>query len=313
MIDYATIGQITVDDTITEIGELKRAQTGGGSVYSALGIRLWGHKVGINSVVGHDYPAEKLDVLAAHDVAVDGILRIPGWSLRLWLLHEENNKKQQFPKLQSSTFAELDEVRPNPPESYINARGFHLSPSTPEGQMRARNFLRKVRPNAMISLDILAEPFINWNWYRNGDAIKGIDVFSPSIVEIEKIWPGQPLMDVLKRIADWGVRWIAVKMDIRGAIVHDAEKVITYKLPIYPVNTVDVTGAGDAFSGGFIEGIVESGDVLEAGLRGTVSASYAVEYWGAFDMLRVTPRDAAERLARLKRQPDIDVFDPKKS
>lgn len=312
MVEYATIGQITVDDTITDSGELKRAQTGGGSVYSALGIRLWGHSVGINAVIGHEYPQAKLDELADHDVAVDGILRIPGWSLRLWLLHEENNKKQQFPKLQSSSFAELDEVRPNPPESYLSAKGFHLSPSTPEGQMRSIHYLRTVRPNAIISMDILAEPFITWEPYRTGTALKGIDIFSPSIVEIEKIWPSQPIMDVLKRIADWGVRWIAIKMDVRGSIVHDAVKQATYKLPIYPSETVDVTGAGDAFSGGFTEGIVETGDVLEAGLRGTISASYAVEYWGAFDMLRIKPHDAAKRLALIKQQPGIDLFDPKK-
>lgn len=309
MIDYATIGQITVDDTITESGELKRDQTGGGTVYSALGIRLWGHKVGINAVIGHEYPESKLDELVEHDVAIDGILRIPGWSLRLWLLHEENNKKQQFPKLQSSSFAQLDAVRPNPPQSYLSSKGFHITPSTPAGQMRTRDYIRGKRPNALISLDILTEPFINLDAYRTGTAIKGVDVFSPSIVEIEALWPSEPIMDVLKRIADWGVRWTAIKMDVRGSIVHDALKKVAYKLPIYHVDTVDVTGAGDAFSGGFMEGIAETGDVLEAGLRGTVSASYAVENWGAFEMLRITPQDAAERLALLKQRPDFDLFD----
>ena len=80
-------------------------------------------------------------------------------------------------------------------------------------------------------------------------------------------------------------------MDIRGSIVHDSIRNETYRIPIYPANTVDPTGAGDFYSGGFLEGIGETGDVVEAGLRGTISASFCVENWGAFDMLNVkSPR-----------------------
>lgn len=299
-VDYVTIGEITVDDTVLESGEVRRAQTGGGSVYSALGIRLWDHTVGINAVIGHDYPQERLAALQAHGVATEGIHRIPGWSLRLWLLHEENNKKQQFPKLQSSSFQELDAARPDPPESYMNARGFHLAPATPEGQMRSRDFVRRRRPDAVVSLDILTEPFISWEPYRTGAAFTGIDLFSPSIVELEALWPGHSPEDYLQRLSGFGIRWIAVKMDTRGSLVHDSKREITVQLPIFPATTVDATGAGDAYSGGFLEGIVETSDVLEAGLRGTVAASFAVEHWGAFDLLQVSRAQAEQRLHWLK-------------
>ena len=290
MIEYVTIGEITVDDTLLENDQIMRAQTGGGSVYSALGIHLWGHPVGINSVVGHDYAAANLRTLEANQVATDGIHRIDGWSLRLWLLHEENNKKQQFPKLQSSTFQQLDEARPFPPASYLGARGFHLSPATPEGQMRSRDYLRLKRPETLISLDILTEKFIRFSPYLDGSALQEIDIFSPSIVEIEALWPGEKIEDVLRRISGWGVRWVAIKMDTRGSIVHDARRNETYHIPIYPAQTVDPTGAGNSYSGGFLEGIEQTGDVVEAGLRGTVSASFCVEHWGAFDMLKVGRR-----------------------
>jgi len=120
-VEFATIGEITLDDTVLETGELRRAQSGGGALYSALAIRLLGHEVGINSVIGHEYPEEYLQILRSHGIATSGILRIPGWSLRLWLLHEENNRKQQVHKLQASTFAELDSVRPDPPSEYFTA------------------------------------------------------------------------------------------------------------------------------------------------------------------------------------------------
>jgi sugar/nucleoside kinase (ribokinase family) len=295
-IEYVTIGEITVDDTVLESGEVRRSQTGGGSVYSALGIRLWGHQVGINSVVGHDYPDGHLATLQNGGIATEGIHRIAGWSLRLWLLHEENEKKQQFPKLQSSSFQELDAARPDPPDSYMSARGYHLSPATPEGQMRSRDVVRERRSDAIISLDILTEPFVRFEAYREGAPYQGVDVFSPSIVEVEALWPGESVENVFGRLKDFGLRWLAIKMDIRGSAVHDARLGTTYRLPIYPARTVDTTGAG------FLEGIVETGDVLEAGLRATVSASFAVEGWGAFGMLQADQSEAQNRLAWLKRQ-----------
>ena len=296
-ISYVTIGEVTVDDTVLETGRVMRAQTGGGTVYSALGIRLWNHKTGINAVVGKEYPVENLHTLETHSVSTEGITRIDGWSLRLWLLHEENNKKQQLPKIQSSSFKELDELRLDPPESYRQAKGYHLAPATPEGQMRSRDFIRHTCPDALISLDILTEPFVQLDSYRDGSALKGIDIFSPSIVEIETLWPGEELGNVIKFIASNGVRWIAIKMDVRGSIVYDVNMNEEFRIPIFASKTVDVTGAGDAYSGGFLEGIAETGNVLEAGIRGTISASFAVESWGAFGLLAV---DEAEVIGRKK-------------
>jgi ribokinase len=299
-IEFVTIGEITLDDTVLEDGQVRRGQTGGGSVYSAFGIRVWGHTVGINAVIGHEYPETYLERLRACGIGTAGILRIPGWSLRLWLLHEENNRKQQVHKLQASTFAELDAVRPDPPPDYLTATGYHIAPSTPEGQMRSRDAVRAARPDAVISLDVLIEPFITARLYQDGSALRGIDVFSPSIVEVEALWPGTPLERLFPMLAEQGIGWIAVKMDTRGSVVYDAERRAAYHVPIYPADTVDATGAGDAYSGGFLTGIVDKGDVVEAGLRGTVSASFAVETWGAFGMLDAQRAEADRRLDWLR-------------
>ncbi len=297
--DFVTIGNITIDDTVLESGELRRAQTGGGSVYSALGIWLWGHTVGINAVIGQDYPEPCLETLRRGGIVTDAILRIPPRSLRLWLLHEEEGRKQQIPKLRSASFHELDAVRPDPPASYRSARGYHLAPATPEGQMKARDWIRREVPGALISLDLLMASYIDPRPYVSGDAFRGVDVVSPSIAEVEALWPAASLADVQHRFRDWGVRWLAVKMDARGAVVHDTLTGATIHIPIFPANAVDVTGAGDAFAGGFLEGLTQMQDVLRAGVRGTVSASFAVECWGALDMLGVSTAQAEEREAWL--------------
>jgi ribokinase len=58
----------------------------------------------------------------------------------------------------------------------------------------------------------------------------------------------------------------------------------------------DPTGAGDAFAGGFLAAIV-AGRTLEAALdQAIVSASFALEDWGANGLLAATREEADRRL-----------------
>jgi ribokinase len=63
---------------------------------------------------------------------------------------------------------------------------------------------------------------------------------------------------------------------------------------------VDVTGAGDAYCGGFMIGLAQTGDPLEAALRGSVSASLVIEGLSALYALETGPALAAGRLEELR-------------
>ena len=71
------------------------------------------------------------------------------------------------------------------------------------------------------------------------------------------------------------------------------------EVPALPVVAIDPTGAGDAFCGGFLAGLMRTGDAFAAACFGTVSASFAVEAFGPFHLLGATPGSAAERLSLL--------------
>ncbi|MDQ6832889.1 MAG: PfkB family carbohydrate kinase [Chloroflexota bacterium] len=302
MIGYVTVGEITLDDTVREDGTLLRDQVGGGSIYSALGLHLWRQTVGVHAVIGREYPAEPLAMLAAAGVGIAGITAWDGWSLRLWLLHEEENRKQQVPRLRSASFAALDAARGPLPDSYLTASGVHLAPATPEGQRRARDEVRARIPGAIISLDLLTAPFIVTEPYRSGGMLHDVDLFLPSRGEVQDIWPGRPLAVLFSEWAACGPRGVAVKRDINGSLVYDRATDRVYDIPVYPTMAVDTTGAGDAYAGGFLAGWVETGSALEAGLWGTVSASFAVEAWGALHLLGVSRAAASERLTWLRPQ-----------
>jgi sugar/nucleoside kinase (ribokinase family) len=74
-------------------------------------------------------------------------------------------------------------------------------------------------------------------------------------------------------------------------------------VPAVSPRCVDPTGAGDAFCGGFLTGLIETGDPVEAALRGAVSASFAVEGCGAEPLMApVDDREVMSRLAGARKQ-----------
>ena len=59
---------------------------------------------------------------------------------------------------------------------------------------------------------------------------------------------------------------------------------------------IDVTGAGDAFCGGFAAGLALGLDAVEAARRGVVSAGFAVAGFSSIRLASLSPADAARRL-----------------
>lgn len=72
-----------------------------------------------------------------------------------------------------------------------------------------------------------------------------------------------------------------------------------YYVPAFLVkDVVDPTGAGDAFRGGFIGGLAEGKDILEALKLGNVLASFAIEKYGTVNH-KPTKEEIMERLIEL--------------
>ncbi|MBI1928057.1 hypothetical protein HYR99_27915 [Candidatus Poribacteria bacterium] len=72
---------------------------------------------------------------------------------------------------------------------------------------------------------------------------------------------GRPPDDVVQRLCDLGARIAVVTLGERGCVAKWERGLFAF--PAFPVNVVDTTGAGDAFHGGFIYGLLHDWSVAE--------------------------------------------------
>jgi hypothetical protein len=95
------------------------------------------------------------------------------------------------------------------------------------------------------------------------------------------------------------LRFVAWKRGARGGTLYDARTKRAHDWAPRATRVEDPTGAGDAFMAGFVSAQWESDDVERALRRGIVTASFAIEAWGADGLLAATPETVRARLARL--------------
>jgi ribokinase len=273
-----TVGELTLDDIVVEGAGCDWQQPGGGALYSAIGALAWGARPAICATIGSDYPDRWLDRLQAAGVDITPVSRTPERSLGLWLLYEREGRRHQVEKASGSTFAALDAARCSWRSSVPDVVGVHVAPQTTAGQMSA---LEDVRAAGVVATqDLLIEPFIDAEPYRSGAAMRGARAFLPSQQEVGQLWMDidpHALRGHLRESA--GIEHLVIKRGAAGADVVLDDVVV--RVPPAAETVVDPTGAGDAFCGGFLVGLIDTGDPVEAAVRGAVSAAVVVETRGA--------------------------------
>jgi len=332
--DLVTVGGLTVDNVVAADGTVALARVGGNAAYSGVGARLWVDTVGLVSIAVASYPRDTLDRLTANRILLDGVVRHPA---RLeygdWFIYDDagnrNEKLRSKPGAlaaagfgsdrlsRAETARWIDLLRSTPPPaemsysqfrdanpmtaaqvpaSYLKARGVHLAPCRP---VVVHAMLSRFGPTGMtVTLDP-GWQLANETLDDLAPLLAAVHAFLPSQVELESLVPGAGMADALATLAQHCRGTVAVKRGPQGSLVWDRVNGRAVAVPVIPTTTVDPTGAGDSWSGGFLAGLVETGDPLLAACFGTVSASRIVSRLGADGALPVDPVDSRAKLAQL--------------
>ncbi|MCZ6679310.1 MAG: PfkB family carbohydrate kinase [Candidatus Poribacteria bacterium] len=76
-----------------------------------------------------------------------------------------------------------------------------------------------------------------------------------SDIFVQEWMPDTPVEAVLQRLCEFGAKIAVVTLGERGCVAKWEKGIFAF--PAFPVNVIDTTGAGDAFHGGFIYGLLQ--------------------------------------------------------
>lgn len=135
-----------------------------------------------------------------------------------------------------------------------------------------------------------------WEGEALAGCLTGAQVLISNDYELELIQniTGLTVPDILSRVGT-----VITTKGEKGSIVATRDGEITVPAVDLRGRVVDPTGAGDAYRGGLVKGLVQGKDVVEAACTGTVCASFAVEVQGTQEY-RFTMDEFNQRLVELR-------------
>ncbi len=277
------IGQSTIDDIYREgEGLVFETAPGGDAIYSALGASVWPVPIGVVSIIGRDYPHDKLETTTCHPELTDwsGLHYYDGPTIHDKAYYFKDGSRKYI--FDDETL--LHQLSPKPvdiPELLSESKFVHISAANANAQLEVLKYF-KAR-GASVSLDLESHFITGYEDVVN-EMLLLDPIFMPSIEHISLISGKEQNdpHDLWRWINDKGLSLSLIKNGNKGAWLFQRTKRKCWQVGIVPGLTVaDSTGAGDAFCGGFMAGYMKTGDPIIAAACGAVSASFIVETWAA--------------------------------
>ena len=326
-LNYAVIGGLREDYYISHTGEAHLRKIGGNALYAAVGARLWAGNIGLVSRVGENYPQEWLNDIRRQGFDTEGVRIVPGRQNTVTFYaytsledRVDTRPSEHFARIGQPLPVELIDyssstegqesrtefgpltVRPDDiPPHYLEVRGMHLAPHHYLTHATVPEVLRREGVHVITcdpSLRYMQPSFLQ----DVAHIVNGLDAFLPSEQETRALFREdiQDLWGAAEALGAMGAAHIVIKLGARGQLLYDAVGKRRWQVPAYAARVKQVTGAGDAYSGAFLTGLVETHDPVEAALRAAVSASLVIEGAGVFSALQATPGLARARLTALR-------------
>ena len=301
--NYITFSNIIIDDIVLWHGQTLMGTLGGAGTHALVGMRTWSDSLGFAAVVGEDFAPEQRNQLAKIGVDLNGVRAndagVP--TARAWQILEEDDRRIEIFRTDIDDFFRYTPSYETMPAAYRQARGVHL--------MWGATF------DAIVDLLDrwqVGNPATKFVWepaleYLNGPKeafaplLRRLALFSPDSEQAERMTGQSDPVAMAKELLEWGAPIVAVRMGAKGSIVATADGDCWQIPAVPPAEIVDVTGAGNAYCGGFIVGLGEGLSVLDSALRGAVSASFALEQFGVPDFDDAKAVEAEGRLVWARR------------
>jgi sugar/nucleoside kinase (ribokinase family) len=334
--EFVTGGGLRVDYTITHDGQAKIRQPGGNCVYAAVGAKLWGVSVGIWARKGENYQSEWLDKLTETGIHTEGVVTIPGsHDHRTFFAYTADGRRDDLNP--AAHFARINKPLPpdlldyvdstpgqaNPdeyetlgirpedwPDAYDGVTAVHLAGHGLCSHLTVPPLLRE-KGVRIITMDPGERYMVPEYSQSIRQIVQQVDAFLPSEMEIRSLF-GEDMgyLAAAQVLCEWGAKLVVVKMGADGVLVVEDNGRSTHLTAFHQTNdarVIDVTGAGDAFCGGFLAGLKQTNNAVQAAQMGLAAASIIIEGYGTLYPLTSHPQETQKRLKTIQNLNPTDI------
>ena len=263
------------DGQLVETIRMSPAGTAGGT---AVVLARLGAEVSTIGLVGEDpLSFVLLDLLRNEGVDTLGLLATPEHQTSSSVIPvRPNGDRPAWHCIGANGALGLDSL---PPLADLGGFDFvHLGGPEFFGGEAAGSLLSRAREGgAITSIDVLApgDPdMLAWI----ADALPHADYLLPNDEQVLGFTGATDLAEGARALVAAGVGCVAVTQGGQGALVVTADDVV--EVPAYPIEVVDTTGCGDAFSAGFLRGLSLGRSPADAARLGCATAAQVAQGLG---------------------------------
>ena len=289
-------GSIAFDSIQTPYGK-KEKILGGSAIYSSLAASILS-KSGIVSVVGADFDKKYYKFLNSKKINTDGIKKEKGKTFN-WKGKYEEEMSEAYTLYTHLNV--LEEFNPKINNKYKHAEFLFLANINPILQMSVLNQMKNLKFSLLDTMNF-------WIETKKEDlikVIKKVNALSLNDSEARQLSGEWNLIKAGLILQKIGPELILIKKGENGTIIFYRNNY--FIAPAYPtINTIDPTGAGDSFAGGFLsyiakKKVIDFDSIKKATVWGNMIASFTVEGFGVEKIENLDKKDIKKKIKNFKK------------
>ncbi len=276
---FVAVGTIIIDDIVTSDGRSQPGILGGAATHAAAGMRVWTKDVGLIGSVGDNFPAPLWTVLQRMGFDLRSVRRFPHTTPRAWQIYDAREHRTeifQSPRHEFPTFSPT----PDQVTAYPDAQGFHLMTAELDGVAELVAAMRRAA-GAVILWEPAPWHLVAEQRPRVLDLVRSVDIISPNAEECTAMLGPAPPDRWIVTFLEAGAKLVSIRMGREGSLIRSRDDPAPQHVAAISLGPpVDVTGAGNAYSGGLLVGYHRTHRSAAAGVYGAISAAITLQHLG---------------------------------
>lgn len=271
------LSNIIIDEVVLPNGVRHPGMLGGAATYAAIGAAGYWPQVSIVAGVGSDFGPLGSDRLIRLGIRPEGLLERDPHTIRNTLVYREEAERTETPAFGPDHFRRMQITPRDIPATLLPAVGCYVFRDLAADFWQA---LRQHRAElGMVFWELQASIAQGPCWPQVRALLPGVEVFSLNRAEAVGLLGSCDAMATVEELLQAGAPVVVLRMGADGAWLATARQRLRLYPPPSPV--VDVTGAGNAFCGGFLaQWCASGGDLESSGRAGAAAAALCMSTFG---------------------------------